>query len=125
MNVTFTVQAFNEGLSQGKLRGSRCTKCGELHLPPRPICRSCGSRQLEWFDFKGAGYVEAFTIVGVPLSGFKERCPYAVGIVKLDEGPAISGLLLKEKVDELKVGERVEVVYIKGQERTILGFRAA
>jgi uncharacterized OB-fold protein len=123
MGITFTVQAFNDGLAQGKLRGARCTSCGELHLPPRPICRACGSRQLEWFDFKGTGHVETFTVIGVPLSGFKERSPYAVGIVKLDEGPTISGLLLKEKIDDLRVGESVEVAYIKGQDRTILGFR--
>ncbi len=125
MSVAFTVQAFNEGLSQGKLRGNRCMKCGRLHLPPRPICRGCGSRQLEWVDFKGAGQIEAFTVIGVPLSGFKEMCPYAVGIVKLDEGPTISGLLLKEKTDDLRIGDRVQIAYVKGQDRTMLGFRAA
>jgi uncharacterized OB-fold protein len=124
VGITFTVQAFNDSLAQGKLRGAKCTSCGELHLPPRPICRTCGSRQLEWFEFKGTGRIKTFTVINVPLSEFKEKSPYAVGIVKLDEGPTISGFLLKEKIDKLRVGERVDVVYIKGQDKTILGFRA-
>ncbi len=54
------------------------------------------------------------------------RCPYAVGVVRLDEGPSVSGLILDVKDGgELSVGSRVEAEYVKEGEKTALCFRLA
>lgn len=119
----FTAKTFNGYVSQGKLMGNRCKACGGLHIPPRQICSSCGSQQLEWFEFSGKGTLEAVTLNRAPSSGFRGKSPFAVGVVKLDEGPSISGLMDIDKPECLEVGVRVVFTAIKDCEKTILGFK--
>jgi uncharacterized protein len=115
----FTTKAFNEHVAKGKLMGSKCRNCGELDIPPRQICSKCGSQQLEWHEFSGEGTLEAVTLNRVPSTSFKGRGPYSVGIVRLDEGPSISGLL----AEELPAGTRVKFTVVRDGEKTILAFR--
>ncbi len=103
--------------------GNRCKNCGGLHIPPRQICSRCGSQQLEWFEFKGEGTLEAVTLNRVPSTPFKERGPYAVGIIRLDEGASISGLLVSENPEKIAVGTRVKFTAVKDGEKTILAFK--
>ena len=51
----FTVNWFRELLNEDHLVGVRCKSCGELMLPPRMICKNCGSTDLEEYEFKGTG----------------------------------------------------------------------
>ena len=119
----FTTKFFNGFVAQGKLMGNKCKNCDELHIPPRQICSKCGSQQLEWHTFKGEGVLEAVTINRTPSSGFKGRCPYAVGIVRLDEGPSISGLMALDEPEKFKVGARVSFTVVKDGEKSILAFK--
>lgn len=119
----FTSKSFNDYVAKGKLMGNRCNVCGELHLPPRQICVKCGSLQLEWHEFEGEGTVEAITLNRTPSTPFKGRGPYAVGIVKLDEGPSISGLIAAENPEKIPVGTRVKFTTVKDGEKTILAFK--
>lgn len=121
----FTVKAFNEFLDEGRIMGSKCRGCGAIHLPPRPVCPDCGGREMEWEEVEGRGSVRAFTVVRVPLTRFKDRCPYACGVVKLDAGPMISGMIVGVSEEEMSVGSRVEAEFVKEGERTILCFRPA
>ena len=121
--MEFTTKFFNEFVAQGKLMGNRCKSCGDLHIPPRQICSRCGSQQLEWHEFSGEGTLEAVTINRTPSSGFKGRCPYAVGIVGLDEGPSISGFMALDEPEKMKVGTRVLFTVVKDGEKSILAFK--
>lgn len=119
-----TVRAFNDFLAEGRIMGSRCRGCGAISLPPRPICHRCGGRDLEWTELEGRGTVQAYTVIHIPLTRMRGRHPYACGIVKLDEGPSISGLILRVSEGErITVGSRVEAEFIKEGERTALCFR--
>ena len=119
----FTTKTFNEFIAQGKLMGNRCKTCGEFHIPPRQICSSCGSQQLEWYEFKGEGTLEAVTLNRTPSTAFKARCPYAVGIVKFNEGPSISGLMVDQNPEKLAVGSRAVFTVVKDGEKSILAFK--
>ncbi|MGD0805067.1 MAG: Zn-ribbon domain-containing OB-fold protein [Candidatus Bathyarchaeia archaeon] len=119
----FTTKTFNGFVAQGKLMGNRCKSCGELHIPPRQICPSCGSRQLEWYEFKGEGTLGAVTLNRTPSTAFKGLCSYTVGIVKLDEGPSISGLMVAEEPKKLTVGSRAIFTVLKNGEKSILAFK--
>ncbi len=55
----FNDNSYEQFLKEGKLMGSRCGKCGALALPPRPICVSCFSSEMEWAQFKGSGRLAA------------------------------------------------------------------
>ena len=122
--VEMTIKAFNDFLGEKKIMGSRCGGCGAVHLPPRPICPECGGREPVWVQLKGTGVVQAYTVITVPLTRLKESSPYAVGVVKLDEGPSISGMILGVKDgEEISVGSKVKAEFVKEGERTVLCFR--
>ena len=122
--MEFTAKAYFDFIGEGRIMGSRCGACGDVSLPPRPVCKECGSVELEWEEFEGRGEVRAFSVINIPLSRMEGRCPYAVGVVRLDEGPSVSGLILDVKDGgELSVGSRVEAEYVKEEEKTALCFR--
>jgi uncharacterized OB-fold protein len=120
----FTSKNYADYLAEGKIRGSKCANCAALYLPPRPVCPECGGSGMAWEDVSGDGVIRAFTVVHVPLSSMVGRSPYAVAVVKLDDGPSVSGLVLD--VDEgvkLSVGAQVVAEFVKEGEETALCFR--
>ena len=44
------------------------------------------------------------------------------GIVEMDEGVSISGLILSEG-KEPKIGEKVEAIFFKNEDQTVLAFK--
>jgi uncharacterized OB-fold protein len=120
----FTIKAYNDFLAEETIMGSKCKGCGAVHLPPRPVCNECGGREMEWTKLKGTGTIRAYTVITVPLTRLKDRSPYAVGIVKLDDGPSISGMILDVSDGyQISVGTRVKGEFVKEGERTDLCFR--
>lgn len=107
--------AFYDRLRAGALSTTRCTKCGEVHWPPRVACPHCHAEELTWIDLPVEGTVYAFSAVlaGAP-AGMEGEVPFAVGLVDLKG----STLRLFGRIDgkpwsELRVGERVRVVPIE------------
>jgi uncharacterized OB-fold protein len=122
--VEFTTQSFNDYLSDKRIRGTECEDCGTIHLPPRPLCPKCSSRNLDWVDLRGDGIIQSYTVIYVPLTRMQGRSPYAVGIVRLDDGPSISGLILDVSCeDDISIGSRVKADFITEGEKTTLCFR--
>ena len=121
MELFSTVNGFNEGINNSELNGTKCVDCGYLMLPPRPLCTECGSTNMVSYKFKEEGVVRALTTETVPLSRFREMCPTTVGIIQLDEGPMISGVILEE--EKIEVGSMVKATFIEDGERKILGFK--
>lgn len=122
--VEMTVKAYGDFLDEGRIMGSRCKNCGAVHLPPRPVCPECRAQDPEWAELGGEGAVQAYTVVAVPLTRLKDRCPYTVGVVKLDGGPSVSGMILGvSEGSEISVGTRVRAEFVKEGDRTVLCFR--
>jgi uncharacterized OB-fold protein len=120
----FTTKSFNDYLREKRIRGTECGDCGSVHLPPRPLCPNCSSRNLKWIDLRGEGVIQSFTVIYVPLTRMQGRSPYAVGVVKLDDGPSISGLILDVSgEEEISVGSRVRAEFVSEGEKTSLCFR--
>ena len=117
-----SVYNFKTGLKESKLMGCVCEDCETMILPPRMICNKCGSTNLTEHCFEGKGVIKTITIVRVPLTRFQELSPYGVGIVKLDEGPMITGMILGE-VEKIKIGDRVEAVFLDEGDEKVLAFK--
>jgi uncharacterized OB-fold protein len=114
----FLVSKFWEGVSNEELKGCSCS-CGKKMLPPRMICPDCGSTELVNTKYNGTGVVKTKTTIHVPLPRFQKMCPYGVGIIDLDEGVSISGMLL----DNPEIGQKVEAVYLEDGENKLLAFK--
>ena len=115
--LPFTEASFSQFLKEHKLMGSKCKKCGALYLPPRPICISCHSDQLEWVELKGKGKLVAFSVIPygpmpMVLAGYGRDNPTCSGIVELDEGPRMSAQILGVDVahpENIKIGTPLTV----------------
>jgi len=132
----FYSAAYDRFISQGKLMGSKCRKCGAMYVPPRPICPKCHAREMELVAMKGKGKLAAYTViaVGPPMmveEGFDRENPYCSGVVELEEGARITARILGvdvAKPDQIKIGTPVTVEYQErvhsGEKVTFLAFRA-
>lgn len=130
----FTNLSFREYLAERQLMGTRCTACGAVHVPPRPLCPACFSTKMEWMPFSGRGKLTAFTVIHVaPTSmiaaGYGRDHPYCTGIVELEEGPRVCAQILGVDVlqpESTKVGLPMRVAFTERGEgekrRTELAF---
>ena len=79
--------AFNEALAEGRLTIQSCNNCGKPNMWPRYRCPFCQSADLGWRDADGAGTLVSYSVVrAVPPNGFEDQLPYALGVIRLDEG---------------------------------------
>ena len=88
---------FREGLVRGELLLQQCQTCSKLNMYPRHACPHCQSKALGWQRARGDGVLHSFTVLraGAP-AGFEKDLPYAVGVVKLDEGVQLLARLVPD-----------------------------
>jgi len=90
----------------------RCGKCGNWRYPPRPGCPNCGAPEFEWVTSAGKGFVYSWFIVHHPVHpSVRDKVPYNVVLVELDEGPRMVSQLIDTDFSTIHEGLRVEVVF--------------
>jgi len=99
-----------------RYEAAKCVGCGKIFFPPRVICSSCRGRQFEQVTLAPQGVIETFTVIRVAPSGFGDQAPYAVGIVKLDDGVKVTAQIVDCELDKLAIGQRVRIEFRKLQE---------
>jgi uncharacterized OB-fold protein len=82
----------------------KCIRCGKIHLPPRPLCDNCFSQQFEWIPVSGKGKLVTYTVIHIAPQQFQALAPYAVGIVQLENGAKIPGMITAVPHDQLRIG---------------------
>jgi hypothetical protein len=103
-NAPFTIEQFYKHILQGKLIGGKCKQCGKVHLPPRPLCDNCFSKEFEWVEVPRRGKLLTYTVIHVAPTQFQSMVPYAVGIVELEKGVKIPGMITGIAPAQLKIG---------------------
>jgi hypothetical protein len=96
-----------------RLEANKCKGCGKINFPPRLICNACHSQDMEETKLADTGKVLTYTIIRVPPHQFVDQAPYAVGIVKLDDGVKITGQIVDCDFEDIKVGLDVKVEFRK------------
>ncbi|MCL7412194.1 MAG: Zn-ribbon domain-containing OB-fold protein [ANME-2 cluster archaeon] len=95
------------------LIGTRCTTCGEHYFPPRQMCPTCRREgKIEDHKFRGNGEVVTYTVIHTAAKGYEMQAPYNLAIIKLDEGPSLTGQVICRQ-DEMEIGMRVRSVFRK------------
>jgi len=126
--MMLAVQNYINGLKSGKILGSKCKKCGKLMFPLKPICTKCGSFDVEEFETTGKGTLRSFTVIYVAPEKFKDKVPYVVVLVNLNEGGTIMGRLIgvdPNKPEDIKIGIRVRFEPLVENGETIVAFEPA
>jgi hypothetical protein len=108
------IENFYHFCGQHKLMGVRCTPCGAAIWPPRGICPKCLANKFEWIQFQGKGKLLTYTIIHFPPTQFQALAPYAVGVVRLTEGPQLPGMIRNVKHEELRIGMDLQVDFESG-----------
>ena len=118
-------RAYWEAAAREELLIRRCTSCGKHHFPPRFLCPTCWSEDLEWTKSSGQGVVYTVTVMHrAPMPMFATRVPYVVALVDLDEGPRMMANIVGEAALQTKIGERVAVCFEKrGESAKVPQFR--
>jgi len=113
MEYKLSSKEYNEALKQKKLLGLKCKSCGIVTVPPKMVCRSCASPDLEVLELKGNGKIQTFTTCNVAAEGREGEIPYTILLVELDEGPWIMGNLVgvapEKATMEALMGKKVKM----------------
>ena len=105
----FTIESFYKFVREGKLMAAKCDKCGTLLLPPRPMCTKCFSTDFKWVKLKGKGKLLSYTVIHISPVQFQSMAPYTVGIVELEEGPRLPGMIRGVEPEKIRVGMTLTV----------------
>ncbi|MCA1833357.1 MAG: bifunctional MaoC family dehydratase N-terminal/OB-fold nucleic acid binding domain-containing protein [Actinomycetota bacterium] len=101
---------FWDGVAQGKLLIQRCSSCGSLRHPPRPMCGAC--RSLDWDTVTSSGRGEVYSFVVhhyPPIPGFET--PYVVALIALEEGVRIVSNVIGVEPSGVAIGLPVQVSF--------------
>ena len=80
-------QPFWDAAREGRLLIKRCNGCSRAFFYPRAACPRCWSTDTSWIDASGRGTVYTFTVIHQnDVPPFKDRVPYTVAIIDLEEG---------------------------------------
>nr|WP_281497002.1 OB-fold domain-containing protein [Ornithinimicrobium sp. F0845] len=72
---------FDRYAAEGVLAYQSCASCRQAVFPPRVLCPSCGSDDLDWLPSGGRGTVYSATVIAP-----RGKEPYTVALIDLDEG---------------------------------------
>jgi uncharacterized OB-fold protein len=100
--------AFFLGLADGKLMGSKCTRCGFVFATPRGHCMVCGA-PTKWLELPKTGRVHSWTTCQFGSEAFLKETPYNLCMVEFDGAGSLLLARLKDCVqDDIWVGMPVE-----------------
>ncbi len=90
--------------------GEVCNSCGKNIFPPRDVCPHCAEMGQATRPMSGKGTVYSHATVYNAPAGYTEQQPYAVALIKLEEGPVVAGQLTDVDAADVTIGMPVEMV---------------
>lgn len=95
-----------EACDEGRLLIQKCSDCGALRHPPRPMCGRCQSTRWESLEASGRGSVHSYTVLHhPPVPGYE--LPLPVALIDLEEGTRLVANLSCAP-EEISIGMPVE-----------------
>lgn len=101
-----------EAAAAGRLLFKRCRACGRPFSYPRSACPRCWSIDVEWVEAEGRAAVYSFTVIHQnDLAPFRDRIPYVVAVVELDEGVRMTTNVVGCDPSDMRCGMPVRVAF--------------
>lgn len=98
--------------ADGHIGLGHCQSCDRTFFPAQHACPGCWSAEVTTRPAAGTGTIEAVSVVhrhGAPE--FVARLPYAVVMVRLDEGVALTSSVVGVDAATVSIGQRVKAVF--------------
>jgi len=113
------VSPFFRGLLEGKLKGTKCPKCGTVYCPPRAHCWNpkCRVADCEWVDLPLTGVIHTFTVQCLAAAPFEHQLPFSMGWVKIDGADTTLAMMLHIPPKELFIGQKVKIEFVLKEQR--------
>ena len=112
----FPARYWREIPQRYRMEAEKCKKCGKIYFPPRVICPECKSQDFEQVKLKDEGTLLTYTVIRVGPSQFVNQTPYAMGIVKLDDGVNILTQIVDCEPDQILTGMKLKLEFRKIQQ---------
>ena len=104
-DINMETAVYWESAKNGKLLVKTCKACGKLHYYPRTICPHCLSSDTDWVEASGKGTIYTYSVMR------RTETPYVIAYVTLEEGVTMLSNIVECDVDDVTVGQAVEVVF--------------
>ena len=104
---------------KAKILGSKCMNCDLTYVPPRMFCERCFEKLTKWIEMGHTGTVHTYTIAHLDVDNSRLEHPTIWAVIKIDG--AYGGFVHKLgelKIEDAKIGMRVEAVFKAKEERT-------
>ena len=108
---------FAKAAQDGALEVPFCKSCGKAHWYPREHCPFCSSTDVEARKVSGKGKIYTYSV------SRQANPPYAIAYVELAEGPRVMTNIIDSDIDNLHVGDAVELTFKKTDKATLPAFR--
>ena len=110
--ITPLTRPYWDAAASGELHVQSCAQCSRVFLFARPWCPFCWAPEPKWKKVSGRGEVIACTIVTqAPYESYAQDGPYALAIIKLEEGPQLMTNIVNCPLEKVKVGIKVQAVF--------------
>jgi len=100
-------------------QGNQCGACDRVFFPPRESCPHCRRKSIgvmKDVKLSGKGEVMTYTIIHVGPEDFEDQTPYPMAIIRLEEGPQVTGQIVDTPLEDVKIGMKVEGTFRKIQQ---------
>ena len=104
--VTPETKRFWDAAAKGKFLYGWCNACKEPHYFPRSLCPFCFSDNVAWKEASGRASIYTYSIMHRTQSA-----PYVIAYVTLEEGPSLLTNIVDSKIEEIKIGASVSLVF--------------
>lgn len=111
--VIKSLKLFEDG-TRGVFLGKRCRNCGEYLFGSPVFCLNCSSSELEPVEFGQQGILRTYTVIYVPLPGWKGDVPYILGLVELQGGIEVLSEVIDCPREALEIGMDMELAFKVG-----------
>ena len=120
-------EPFWEATKDHELRYQVCDDCDGVVFYPRRHCTHCLSQNLSWKASKGEGTIYTYSLVRQNYHpAFRERVPYVIAWVDLDEGfRMLTNIVGVDEVESVAIGQRVRVDWLDHDSVSLPAFRPA
>ena len=99
----------------GRLLVPHCRACGHHWFPAAHICPMCLSEAVDWAEVSGRATLWSWCEFHRPyFKSTRDKVPYVVIAVTLDEGPQLYANLIDSAPADLEVGMRLEAAFTRG-----------
>jgi len=107
------------GLAEKKILGERDPVNGDVYVPPRGMSPVVGLPTTEQVELSDHGSLAAFCVVHIGFGVNAPPTPFVSALVLLDgAATSVYGTLLEIPIEEVRIGMRVEAVWVDDAELT-------